>query len=150
MTTVQRFYTKIGVVVFFVYVIDRISKYWAMHFLQTPIVLWRHVLELTFVGNDHFLFYWQAPTVVIYLSIIIMFVVVVYLVVREYLAGHHQFVALLLFVLIGAFSNMIDRFYYGYVVDFINVPFWSVFNVADMSIVGGVLVFFIFMWKNSE
>lgn len=45
----------------------------------------------------------------------------------------------------GAFGNVIDRFYYGHVVDFIEVYyqqyFWPAFNIADASIcIGAGLV----------
>jgi len=45
-------------------------------------------------------------------------------------------------VLGGALSNGIDRLVNGYVVDFIDFHFWlfQIFNVADMGIVGGMLV----------
>ena len=38
------------------------------------------------------------------------------------------------FLVVGAFSNFIDRFYYQGVVDFISVPFFTVFNLADVYI----------------
>lgn len=40
-----------------------------------------------------------------------------------------------LFILIGAVSNLLDRFLYNGVIDFITISFWSVFNLADMYIV---------------
>ncbi len=38
----------------------------------------------------------------------------------------------------GAIGNIIDRFHYGYVVDFIDLRWWPVFNVADSCITVGV------------
>jgi signal peptidase II len=38
----------------------------------------------------------------------------------------------------GAIGNIIDRFHYGYVVDFIDLHWWPVFNVADSCITVGV------------
>ena len=47
----------------------------------------------------------------------------------------------LLLVLAGALGNYIDRLARGYVVDFIHVTHWPVFNVADVLItLGGVLL----------
>jgi signal peptidase II len=43
-------------------------------------------------------------------------------------------------ILGGAVSNGFDRFTQGYVVDFIDLHRWPVFNVADMSIVIGILL----------
>ncbi len=42
----------------------------------------------------------------------------------------------------GALGNAIDRLlYHGSVVDFLQLPFWPVFNLADFSVVvGGILL----------
>ena len=40
----------------------------------------------------------------------------------------------------GALGNIIDRLRDGYVTDFIKIPLWPAFNVADVAIVFGVLV----------
>ncbi|MFL5911638.1 MAG: signal peptidase II [Gaiellaceae bacterium] len=42
-------------------------------------------------------------------------------------------------VLGGALGNLIDRIRQGYVTDFIHLPHWPAFNVADMCITGGVV-----------
>lgn len=42
-------------------------------------------------------------------------------------------------VLGGALGNLVDRVHQGYVTDFIHVPHWPAFNVADMCITGGVV-----------
>lgn len=39
-----------------------------------------------------------------------------------------------------ALGNVIDRFRHGYVVDFIDVPRWPTFNVADSAITVGVVL----------
>jgi signal peptidase II len=39
----------------------------------------------------------------------------------------------------GAIGNLIDRIAHGAVTDFIKLPFWPAFNLADMSITFGVL-----------
>jgi signal peptidase II len=38
----------------------------------------------------------------------------------------------------GAIGNIIDRFHYGFVVDFIDLRWWPVFNAADSCITIGV------------
>lgn len=43
-------------------------------------------------------------------------------------------------VLGGAFGNLVDRIVRGYVVDFIHVRGWPVFNVADIAVVAGALM----------
>jgi signal peptidase II len=40
----------------------------------------------------------------------------------------------------GAFGNAIDRVLRGYVVDFIEIHRWPIFNVADVAIVAGAVL----------
>ncbi|MBD5633841.1 MAG: signal peptidase II [Candidatus Eremiobacteraeota bacterium] len=40
----------------------------------------------------------------------------------------------------GAIGNIVDRFHYGSVVDFIDLRWWPVFNVADSCITIGVVL----------
>jgi len=42
----------------------------------------------------------------------------------------------------GALGNLLDRLRTGYVVDFFDLRVWPVFNIADMAIVTGVIIFF--------
>lgn len=41
----------------------------------------------------------------------------------------------------GALGNLTDRLRQGHVTDFIDIGPWYIFNVADMAIVGGVILF---------
>ena len=46
----------------------------------------------------------------------------------------------------GALGNFIDRLRVGYVIDFISVGTFAVFNVADSSISVGVALFLAYLW----
>ena len=46
----------------------------------------------------------------------------------------------LIFILSGAFSNILDRLYAGCITDFIDLKFWPVFNLADCFIVIGAIL----------
>jgi signal peptidase II len=43
-------------------------------------------------------------------------------------------------VLGGAVGNLLDRVRQGFVTDFVQLPHWPAFNVADVCITGGVVV----------
>ena len=45
----------------------------------------------------------------------------------------------------GAIGNIVDRLHHGFVVDFINVPYWPTFNVADSAITVGVVILAIYL-----
>lgn len=49
--------------------------------------------------------------------------------------------------LAGALGNLIDRLRLGHVVDFLDFQIWPVFNVADSSIVVGVLLLALLMLR---
>lgn len=46
----------------------------------------------------------------------------------------------LVLVAAGALGNTLDRVVRGYVVDFIHVPHWPVFNVADICVTAGAVL----------
>lgn len=51
----------------------------------------------------------------------------------------------------GAFGNLWDRVRHQYVVDFLDLKFWPVFNVADMAIVLGTCLLVVdFMRKKTS
>lgn len=45
----------------------------------------------------------------------------------------------------GAFGNMLDRLLFNSVIDFIDLKFWPVFNIADSAIVVGTAALFVLM-----
>lgn len=47
----------------------------------------------------------------------------------------------LVLVLSGAISNLIDRLRFGYVIDYIDLSVWPVFNLADSAITVAVALF---------
>jgi signal peptidase II len=53
-------------------------------------------------------------------------------------------------VLGGALGNLIDRVRLGYVVDFIDLRWWPVFNLADSAIVVGVLLLLLYSLASSD
>jgi len=52
------------------------------------------------------------------------------------------------FLLGGAIGNLIDRSYYGYVIDFIDLKIWPSFNLADAFSTIGVILLIIYIIRN--
>lgn len=42
------------------------------------------------------------------------------------------------FIILGGLSNLFDRFYYGYTIDYVNVLDFSFFNLADGMLIMGI------------
>lgn len=47
----------------------------------------------------------------------------------------------------GVVGNLIDRLLRGYVVDFVDVGFWPVFNIADAAISISVVGLVLYFWR---
>ena len=47
----------------------------------------------------------------------------------------------------GTIGNLIDRLFYGAVIDFIDFRVWPVFNVADSAVTISVILLIILLWK---
>ena len=58
--------------------------------------------------------------------------------------------AALLLLTAGAAGNHLDRLARGYVVDFIHVPHWPVFNVADAYVVAGAVLLAFVGWRTQS
>lgn len=65
----------------------------------------------------------------------------VYLVVREKLWRDNWHLVGIALIVAGAVGNWIDRIRFGYVIDFIQVYWWPTYNLADVWIVAGVILF---------
>lgn len=53
-------------------------------------------------------------------------------------------------ILGGALGNLIDRLTRGEVVDFVGVPFWPAFNIADVAITVGVIALAVIVIRSGE
>jgi signal peptidase II len=56
----------------------------------------------------------------------------------------------LMLILSGGISNLIDRLVHGCVVDFIDLKFWPVFNLADLYITLGIIFIFVDLFRNKK
>lgn len=53
-------------------------------------------------------------------------------------------------ILGGTVGNMMDRLYFGYVIDYIDFSFWPAFNISDMALTVGVVMLLVYLWKESR
>jgi signal peptidase II len=124
--------------------VDQVAKSWALSALrsQTIDLLGPIKLELTF--NSGFAFSLGAghPALIAVISVLLVVVLAAYCIRVESLMAA---VASALIVG-GALSNLCDRLFrpfHGAVVDFISVPHWPIFNLADSAITIGTVLLLI-------
>lgn len=119
-------------------VLDQASKKWALSNLEIGDSVdfgWQ------LVYNDGILFGIDLPTWFIFALTLTILAVGTYLVIQEKLWRDAWHLTSLALILGGAVGNLIDRVRFGYVIDFIKVYWWPNFNLADVWIVLGVILF---------
>jgi signal peptidase II len=89
----------------------------------------------------------QLPPAIFYLVWLLIIVTLVCLFVKTKFYFQQFFIVL---VFSGAISNMIDRVRLGCVIDYIDLKFWPVFNLADVYITFGVIMLVINLIKNKS
>lgn len=117
------------VLIAFLFFLDFITKFFVR--LYNPKWPFINYLENTGVVLGVF----QGYNLLLMIVIIILIFIIIYFYKseRRYWLGFD-------FILAGAFGNLFDRFCYGYVIDFIDLKYWPVFNLADVFIVLGVII----------
>ncbi|MBF0484103.1 MAG: signal peptidase II [Candidatus Omnitrophica bacterium] len=130
-----------------VVLIDRYTKiiFTKLLSLGESLPVIRNVLHMTLVHNTGIAFGFFKDHGAVF--IIIPFIAIVLLIYNIfYYRQNHEALSrgyILGFSLIlgGAIGNLFDRISYGYVIDFIDLRVWPVFNIADSAItIGAVLI----------
>jgi signal peptidase II len=121
---------------------DHVTKELAVaQFRDAPYQLVSGVLTLTYTENRDMAFgllaqfMEEAPRLWLLTSVKVLAVVggAGYLLFRHKRASSAELLGISL-VVAGAAGNLIDRLSRGYVIDFLRLPHWPVFNVADIAI----------------
>jgi signal peptidase II len=143
----------VAVVAIAVFVLDRITKLAVESNLPVGSSIdvvgqWIRISHVTNSGAAFGLLP-ERTTLLSILSVVAVLAIVYYY--RRLAADSRLIAATLGMQLGGAFGNLIDRIGRGYVVDFVDVGipagprFWS-FNVADSSIVVGIIAVTVLLW----
>ncbi len=131
-------------------VLDQLSKLLVQEFMNQgqSIKILESFLYLTYLENPGAAFGILPYRTTLFILVTIAVMVFIFYYLRK-LPSHYRLMRLgLTFMLAGAAGNLIDRLRIGYVIDFINLNFWPpVFNVADVAIVIGIIVFVYSFWQ---
>ena len=141
-TTLKQWLLLFGVAIG-VILADQISKAYvaahlAFHTSWMPLDVIEPVFRFTHVHNTGAAFglFPQGGSIFLIIAVLVSAVIIYY---YRQIPDNAWMVRLALgFQLGGALGNVIDRVRLGYVVDFFEVEYWPVFNVADSCIVIGV------------
>ena len=144
---------KLAVTAFLIFLADYLTKFAAVNFLADgPIKVLGNLLKFELIYNTGAAFS-LATSKTIFLSVFSMAVGagIFYFAAR---IDSHKWAIALGSVLGGIFGNLSDRIFrspgglQGPVVDWISIPHWPTFNIADSAVVIGVLFIVSLTWAN--
>lgn len=125
------------------FILDRILKILALaSTTRPPLELVGNIFTFDFTANYYIAF--SLPLSGPLLNITILTLIVGLLSIILFFTfskkKHGTEIILLSLILLGAVSNIIDRLAYGYVIDYLYLKNFTIFNLADIMISGGALV----------
>jgi signal peptidase II len=132
--------------------LDQLTKWWVMASLPeggwwSPVPgLWRvfRIVHTTNSGAAFGIFPRQGSFFIL-VAVVVVVAIVFY---QQRLPINGWLIRLTLGLQLGgAAGNLVDRLRFGSVIDFIDIGFWPIFNLADLSIVVGVAVLAYHLWR---
>ncbi|HNW39236.1 MAG TPA: signal peptidase II [Candidatus Omnitrophota bacterium] len=129
------------IIVSSVILLDQITKFLAVRFLQlsVPVPLIKNFLNLTLVYNRGAAFGLFQNQFFWFVLVSLFAIGLIFLNLKNKNNSIILKVSLSL-ILAGAIGNFIDRLRFGFVIDFIDLRVWPVFNIADSVITIAALV----------
>ena len=128
-------------------IVDQLAKYVALIKLK-PIhttTFLNGFMDFTFVENRGAAFGILSGKIWFFIIVtIIISILIIYSFFKLPKQKEYNFLKIsLMLILSGALGNLIDRIFRGYVIDFFEFTFieWPVFNIADIYVVVGTLIF---------
>jgi len=129
------------------FIADRILKSLAIKLKpDESFALIGQIFTFKFTPNYHIAFSlplegWILNAIIVTVVLLLIYYIF-YLILNK--KNNKREILLLTVILFGAISNILDRCLYGYVVDYLELRFFTVFNLADVMISGGALLMIIF------
>jgi len=133
------------IIVSSVILLDQLTKFLALRFLQlnTPVPLIKNFLNLTLVHNRGAAFGFFQNQLFLFMLVSLFAIGFIFYNLKNK-ANSIVLKLTLSLILGGAIGNLIDRLRFGFVVDFLDLRVWPVFNIADSVITIAALLL---TWK---
>ena len=124
-----------------IFLIDFLTKFLALNYLDNAFVIIPNIIKLTLQYNSGVAFSIGVPYIMQILITPILLILLIYFVFENFNTSKWYIPILVGIILGGAVGNFVDRIRYGYVIDFISVLRFPVFNVADIAITVSIFIF---------
>ena len=137
---------KTLIMIFLIIIIDQLSK---LIMINKEIVVISNFLELNYTQNTGMAF--NLANDYLWIIILISIIIIAALIYVLMKCEKYTFIKIpLTLIIAGATSNLMDRCFRGYVIDFIKFKLFNfpTFNIADILIVFGIILLIVLILKN--
>ena len=128
----------------FILISDRLSKILVLQRLKDQPFHLMPFVDFVYVQNTGVAFGLFGSTRLNFTIISLVSILLIVIILFQFFKPPNPFLISLL--LAGALGNVWDRLLYGFVIDFIKIGSFYVFNIADSAITVGVLVLILGAW----
>jgi signal peptidase II len=132
----------IVIVSFALFVLESIIKYTLVNKIPSQgFYLFKSIVQIIYTPNYNIAFSLPLPLALIVFLVVSALIFLSFVWWLNLTAGNLKLLLATSLVMVGALSNLLDRAILGYVVDYVNIFVWPIFNLADCLIVAGILVY---------
>ncbi|MDA2935773.1 signal peptidase II [Patescibacteria group bacterium AH-259-L05] len=126
----------INTLVVFFFIVDRVLKILALSGIEKNIFF----INFSVFENPYIAFSLPLSGLLFYVFFGIVLIFVISSLITSYQERKITAVFSLSLIVVGAISNILDRFIYGAVIDYVDILFLFAFNIADAMIMAGVFI----------
>jgi signal peptidase II len=126
--------------IFFV-CLDRFFKVLAYkYFYDSGFNIFGEILKFNFVKNYNIAFSIPINSWLLNILLFLILIIIGYILITAWVKKNDVISGYLIILLFGATSNILDRLQYGFVIDYLSLKWFTVFNLADAMICVSVFI----------
>jgi len=136
----------INLLILFLFVLDRISRWLVLNVLpREGVFLIPNTTGFILERNQGIAYSIPLPQTFLIIVVAIIILVLMVILIKAYKQKDLMIISAFSLIIVGAISNLLDRLRYEYVIDMIVLTSWPVFNLADIMILAGFVMVFLQM-----
>jgi len=128
--------------------LDRFFKFLAINnIFEEPIKIIGDIFSFNFASNYNIAFSLPFSGIGLNVLIILIILSLIAHLATSFKLSNYKYINYLALIILGAISNLYDRLNYGFVIDYFDLKYFTIFNIADAMIFFGVLGMVIILSK---
>ncbi|MFA5188808.1 MAG: signal peptidase II [Patescibacteria group bacterium] len=133
------------------FILESLIKYYFLNKIpKEGFYFLKNLLIIVYTPNQNAAFSLPLPQILIIIIVIVILIILGIIWLQSLQKQNLWEFAATSLIILGALSNLLDRLFYGYVIDYINIRIWPVFNLADVMIVAGIFIYILSEFKKQK